>query len=420
MPKQSTSLKKQRTLKRIFAGIVAVVVILGVGAVMLMISARRDSTDFRSQASGGNKKNDPQGYFDNADNQNCSLGGWVADPNDTKAPSKIHVYLDRPYDRDPKKTGLLLGEFTTDVLREDVNTALSTSGNHGFRVSLQANAAMPKDGKEHQMYIYGINNVGTPGNHALLTNSPKTLRCSPPNVQGTFDTADNQSCSVAGWVTDADDLKASAKIHVYLDRPYDADKAKSGVLLGEFTTDVLREDVNKAMNATGKHGFRVSLQGVGGMPKDGKDHQMYVYGINLPGTTGTNVLLANSPRTLRCSPPAPPNVQGNLDGANSTNCKIGGWAADIDKLGESVMVHVYKDKPYGQSGTLIAAVPADKPRPDVNQKTPFTGKHGFDLSLSNELRGKGATQIYVYAINIAGTPGSNVLLAGSPKAIECK
>ncbi len=420
MPAKFSNAKNARRRKTVLLAVMGICMVLGVAGVMLALSFRRDSTDFRSQASGGNKKNDPQGYFDNADNQNCSLGGWVADPDELKGVSKLHVYLDRPYDADKAKNGVLLGEFTTDILREDVNKALNTTGNHGFRVSLQGVAGMPKDGKDHSMYIYGINNVGTPGKNALLTNSPKTLRCSPPNVQGYFDNADSQSCAVAGWVADADNLKASAKVHIYLDRPYDADKAKSGVLLGEFSADVFREDVNKVLNATGNHGFRVSLQGVAGMPKDGKDHPLYIYGINLPGTSGSNVLLTNSPKSLRCAPPVAPNVQGSFDQANSTNCKIAGWAGDSDKTSESVSIHVYKDKPAGQGGTLLTAVVANAARPDVNQKTKFTGNHGFDLSLSNELRGKGSTQIYVYGINAANTPGTNMLLSGSPKALDCK
>lgn len=238
--------------------------------------------------------------------------------------------------------------------------------------------------------------------------------------QGFFDGADNQSCAVAGWAADADDLAFSSKIHIYLDRPYNGDKTKNGTMLGEFTTDVLREDVNKAINATGKHGFRVSLQGVNGMPKDGKDHPIYIYGINIIGTIGVNTLLSNSPKALRCSPLAELNVQGSFDQADSANCKIAGWTGDIDKVQESLAIHVYKDKPYGQGGTIIAATSAAKVRVDVNQKTKFQGNHGVDLPLSSQLKGKGATQLFVYGINAAGTPGTNVLLSGSPKSIECK
>ena len=129
-------------------------------------------------------------------------------------------------------------------------------------------------------------------------------------------------------------------------------------------------------------------------------------------TTGRAIYLASPwpsrPSGLRSnwwkitSTPAS-NPTGSLDSVttSSTGERIRGWALDRDTT-DPVRVHVYVD---GRA-TLSAA--ADAPRPDVGAAFPGYGDdHGFDLRLTLP---DGAREVCVWAINAAGSGGSNVKL----------
>ncbi len=107
----------------------------------------------------------PVGSFDSA---SCdSLVGWTKDP-DTIASIDVHFYADGP-----ASTGTFLGSTTANIYRADLSY---TDKNHGFSFATPFNL---KDGQTHQIYVYAIDDQG--GTNPLLTNSPKSIQCSPIN-----------------------------------------------------------------------------------------------------------------------------------------------------------------------------------------------------------------------------------------------
>ncbi len=88
-----------------------------------------------------------------------------------------------------------------------------------------------------------------------------------------------------------------------------------------------------------------------------------------------------------------------------------GWTLDPDALATSTEVHVYVDGPagVGTNGTILTS---DRPRPDVAWSFPGAGEpHGFHGAIGG--LSPGAHTLYVYAINVSGTAGSNTLI-GTP------
>lgn len=112
---------------------------------------------------------------------------------------------------------------------------------------------------------------------------------------GWFDWVDTNSGNMAGWSYDPDHPSVSNDIWVSFDGPM-------GVGAGYYvSTDQLRTDVNAAFGITGNHGFLFSIPQ---QYRDGQQHTVYVYGMDV----GTNPYthLAGSPKTFTINPPPPP------------------------------------------------------------------------------------------------------------------
>jgi Kelch motif len=114
----------------------------------------------------------PVGYLDGID-ANGIAWGWTYDPDVPSQNNTVQIYADGP-----AGSGTLIGTLTANSPRSDVNSAFSISGDHGFTFSIPANL---KDGKQHQLYAYGIDLTGDA--NFLLNGSPKsfTLGSISPN-----------------------------------------------------------------------------------------------------------------------------------------------------------------------------------------------------------------------------------------------
>jgi hypothetical protein len=112
----------------------------------------------------------PIGFFDGVDTTNWILGGWAYDPDSPTISINVHVYLEGQ-----AGSGNLLGGYTADVDRPDVNTAQGITGKHGFVISIPEYLR----NQYHTFYIYGIDITGD--SNAPLTFSPKSS-LTPPNA----------------------------------------------------------------------------------------------------------------------------------------------------------------------------------------------------------------------------------------------
>lgn len=115
-------------------------------------------------------QNSPIGTFDGVDNASCQVMGWAKDPDTTNS-ILIHIYKDGPY-----PTGTHIVSTTADLYRADLPYA---DKNHGFSYKFPSSVGL-YDGKDHIIYIYGIDATGDL--NVLLNLNPKTIQC-PQKIQ---------------------------------------------------------------------------------------------------------------------------------------------------------------------------------------------------------------------------------------------
>jgi len=121
---------------------------------------------------------------------------------------------------------------------------------------------------------------------------------------------------VEGWSLDPDVPSQSIDVHFYVDGPY-----PQGTFAGSLTTDILREDVNKALGVTGLHGFRWFVPQ---RFRDGQPHTLYAYGID-PLVPGVKGLLNGSPKVFSVIPP--PSIQSIGQPYNIGAWYFTGWSS---------------------------------------------------------------------------------------------
>ncbi|KKK62479.1 hypothetical protein LCGC14_3003920, partial [marine sediment metagenome] len=162
----------------------------------------------------------------------------------------------------------------------------------------------------------------TSGCTTLVINNPK----------GTHDTSD--CTSSAGWTCDADDYNQALNVELYADGL----KGSGGVLIASVLADITREQaVANQCGGNPSHGFL--FNSTPDNLKDGLDHSIYAYGINIG--LGNDTLLSNSPRTINCAPPpSPPTCTFNsaswstsqTDGGNNVILTIQGTDCDSESV----------------------------------------------------------------------------------------
>ncbi len=204
--------------------------------------------------------------------------------------------------------------------------------------------------------------------------------------------------NVRGWTFDLDAPTTPLDVHVYIGAPAGSAGAE-GHSIGPAQSH--RPDVGAAFPGVGDHhGYDNTIV------TNRRGRQMvYVYAIN-QGPPGGNPLIGQQEVTI-----GDPNPKGNLDHSSSPvggKVKVSGWTFDPNVPKSAVRIHAYVGGPAGDGEghdlgfTSVA-------RPDVLRVYPHASANaGFDFTFSTARRGQQA--IYVYALNVAGTPGDNILL----------
>lgn len=202
---------------------------------------------------------------------------------------------------------------------------------------------------------------------------------------------------VRGWAFDPDKPASSIVIHAYVGGP-----AGSGEGHALGAASISRPDVAAAYPAAGQsHGFDFTFE----TSKRGSV-AVYIYAIDTAG--GNNPLIGS-----RSGSVSNPDPFGFLDSASSNSSgsvSVAGWAIDPNQQTSPVTIHVYIGGPAGSpnaEGHNIGT--ANVSRPDVGRVYPGTGSnHGYSKMITTNKRG--AVAVYVYALNVSGTPGNNVEL----------
>ncbi|MFT4217933.1 MAG: hypothetical protein QM619_12230 [Micropruina sp.] len=223
--------------------------------------------------------------------------------------------------------------------------------------------------------------------------------------QGSFDAASGGAgtVSVSGWVFDRDVVPSATAVHVYIGGPAGSGEGHD---LGAATGS--RPDVAAAYTGAGpNHGFSSSI--VTG--KRGRQ-TVYVYAINQPA--GENPLIGQ--RDVVIGDPSPVGFFDQATSPTPGKVRVVGWAFDPNSPKNAVRLHAYVGGPAGQGefhdlGTTGVA------RADVKAAHPETGEsQGFDTTFATSRTG--TQTVYVYALNLSGTPGDNVLLGSRSTTIS--
>lgn len=190
----------------------------------------------------------------------------------------VHFYVDGP-----AGSGKWGGSTTAGVTRADVNKDYNISGSHGFEHRIPDAF---RDDANHTLFAYGIDPTGHQRNVLLDNRAVFNL----PNVKGTIDSVDPSNGHVLGWAYASQSPAQSIMVHAYVDGPW---KGGGGTFADVRTAQLPRPDVNSAYGINGDHGFELTLPS---SYRDGKQHTLYVYGIDPRGIN--NVLLGTKPFTL--------------------------------------------------------------------------------------------------------------------------
>ncbi|GAB3919760.1 T9SS type A sorting domain-containing protein [Larkinella terrae] len=307
--------------------------------------------------------NDYLGRFEGLD---CNVAvGWVWDKNNPNATLTVELV---------EGNTVYATAVANQFLAGLKNTALGSTGNYGFGITLPNSL---KDGKPHQL------SIRVQGSTYALTDSPKTLNC-PSNVYlGRFEGLD---CNlVAGWAWDMNNPAAALTVELV-----EGNTVYATALANQFMAGLK----NTALGSTGNYGFSLPVPA---SLKDGKSHQL---SLRVQGST---YILTDSPKTLNCAS----NVYlGRFEGLNCT--LAAGWVWDMNNPNSALTVELVEGNTVhatGLANTFLAGL--------KNTALGSTGNYGFSLPLPAGLKDGKAHQLGVRVKNTTYT------LTDSPKTITC-
>lgn len=205
---------------------------------------------------------------------------------------------------------------------------------------------------------------------------------------GFLDGVNIQQGVALGWSRDPDNPSASNSVDCYVD----------GTGQTAFIGRVVANLASPDLPPPGSHRFSMPV------PmnfRDGNNHQMYCYGLDVTGGDPP-FLLSGSPKTFKFNPPT-----GNLDLVTTPDGEAKGWSTDPDLPNQPNRVHFYINAPAGSPGAIFAGETiANIPRSDV-------GNHGFSYSIPPQFRDGVPHNIYAYGIDLTGDQSKP--LGGNPK-----
>lgn len=225
--------------------------------------------------------------------------------------------------------------------------------------------------------------------------------------QGSFDEARGGAgtVSVRGWAFDRDVVPAGTSVHVYVGGPAGTPDAE-GHDLGAATAS--RPDVGTAYPGVGdNHGFDTTFN-------SGKrgSQAVYVYAINQP--SGNNPLIGQ--RSVVIGSPDPIGSFDQATSPSTSKIRVVGWGFDPNEARQPLHMHAYVGGPAGQ-GEFHDLGATGVSRLDVQAAHPETSdSQGIDVTFATGLTG--IQTLYLYALNLAGTPGDNILLGSRTISIN--
>lgn len=314
------------------------------------------------------------GYVDRIDVE--TIYGWAGNQEEPDRVITIEFYVNGKY----KNGGVLIGTTQTGNKRPDVTKATGLTA-PAFHFSVPN--AYAKEGTK--VYVYGV--FGT--NRVELAGSGKEMVTTPAGA------ATNNNISISGWAVNPLNQDEQLSILVYADKK----KEEGGKLIAEGRTNIANPDLQQATGYTAKTpSFVVAV------PTSERKNSR-VYHVYAKSSNGKEALLYVDNKSYADSSP-----RGWVDTIRDVS--VSGWAFDPDNSNKSIKVVMTIDKPLSQNGTVIAEGYTREQRIDVKKffrAEDIYTNCGFTLTIPVKYRQSGK-QIYVQAINLENTPGTNKVL----------
>jgi len=276
------------------------------------------------------------------------VSGWALDRDLGETAATVNVYVD----------GAVFGAFAAAGWRPDLVRGFG-SGNHGFAVDL---SSLPEG--SHTVTVTVNDNRSSDQSQVVIFDGFINNHRPVGSVEGIDGSA------FSGWAYDPDAPEQALAVDVYVDGAY----ATTVTANGE------RSDLGATLPTPG-HGF------VGALPALAfGTHKVEFYAAESQG----NVSVLIGMRMVSNSRPI-----GALESAAATT--VTGWAADPDRLGESVEIRVYVNGVYAVHAT------ADEERTDLASLSPLSTMpefmhYGYAVELPDLQPGR--NQIDVFAVDL--------------------
>jgi hypothetical protein len=284
-------------------------------------------------------------YTGSVDSSTCTaVSGWAADRNRLNTSITVSLW----------DGATQVATTTANASRPDVGTFLGDNGLHGFTVAVPSAYA---SGTHALQVHYASTATQLPG-------SPVTLTCgssgSGANYAGNVDSA---SCSgITGWAADLNRLNTPITVSLW-------DPATQ-TQIASTAANASRPDVGAAIGDNGVNGFTLLL------PSAYANGALHTLQVRYESST---TQVHGSPVTLTCGSSGgsgPVSYVGFVD-ANSCYAGISGWAADRNRLNQSIVVSLWDPDTQAQ----IASTTANVSRPDVGAAIGDNGLHGFTIPI---------------------------------------
>ena len=327
----------------------------------------------------------PKGWHDVS---TCEVSlGWACDPDHYSTPIKVHFYADAPH-----PSGTFLGESTANLVREAaVGAQCGGYSNHGFSFATPVSL---KDGKTHQIYVYGINPDSNDNPLLVRPATPAaqffTCAAADTTAPTVAISAPANGAAVSGSIT----ISASASDNVGVSK---VEFYSNGVLIKTLTAAPYSFPLDTTQVSNGVYTLQAKAYDAAGNA----------------GTSASISVTVNN--VVRDAAPV-----GWHEGSDC-NASVG-WVCDPDRYPSALTVTFYADGPAGQ-GILLGNVTANAAREaGVAQQCGGSAAHGFVFSTPASLKDGRRHVLYPYvgSINANGAVVGSVPLAllSNPNSIN--
>jgi hypothetical protein len=275
----------------------------------------------------------------------AAVSGWAFDKDLGAAPAMVNVYVDE---------FLFAANVDANLSRPDLTSKLG-SPNHGFSVDLSSLAT-----GSHSITVTVLDHLNSDQQEVVIYDGFIDNNAPVGAIEVLSGT------TISGWAYDPDTTDP-IPVDVYVD--------------GTYMTTTMANLANANAPVAG-HGFSVDLPAL-----TFGSHEVAVYAAESQG----NIAVLVGAQTVVNNRPI-----GGIESV--TGGSIVGWAADPDRLGESVQIQVYVN------GTLAVAGTADDPRSDLMDLAPLNSNpsfanYGFTLALPTLDAGTNLIDVYAVDLN---------------------